>query len=175
VKSSASRTARLNRQFPARWIDVATDAATAHAFAGAVLTRRHYRADAPPAGGALFYEYGTRLGEFIDDMYSLGLIAYLRGRPRGYGKVAVWTEAIDGGTRVTVSLVTSHYHATSVHAVINELIDSVAAAGVLLRVSVPFSGIDLPADSLGQPAPGYRRRQERKQGRARDARTAPSA
>jgi hypothetical protein len=160
--SAASRTARLNRQFPARWLDVAADAATAHAFASAVLTRRHYRADTPPAGGAVIYEYGTRLGEFIDDMYSLGLIAYLRGRPRGYGRVAVWTEAVDGGTRMTVSLVTSHYHAKSVHAVIAELIESVTAAGVLLQVSAPFSGIDLPSDSLGQPAPGYRRRQERR-------------
>jgi hypothetical protein len=158
--SAASRSARLNRQFPARWIEVATDAETAHAFARAVLTKRHYRADTPPAGGAVCYEYGTRLGEFLDDMYSLGLIAYLRGRPRGYGKVAVWTEAVDGGTRVTVSLVTSHYHAKSVHAVIAELIDGITAAGMLLRVSAPFSGIDLPADSIGQPAPGYKRRQE---------------
>jgi hypothetical protein len=159
--SAASRAARLNRQFPARWLVIAGDAATAHEFARVVLTRRHYRADAPPSGGALFYEYGTRLGEFIDDMYSLGLIAYLRGRPRGYGKVSVWTEAGTDGTRMTVSLVTSHYHAKSVHAVIAELIDSVTAAGLLVQVSAPFSGIDLPAESIGQPAPGYKRRQER--------------
>jgi hypothetical protein len=165
--SAASRTARLIRQFPARWIDVAADQRTVHEVAGAVLTRRHYRADFPPVGGAVFYEYGTGLGEFIDDTCSLGLIAYLRGRPRGYGKVAVWTEAVQGGTRVTVSLVTGYHHAQSVHAVIAELIERVQSAGVLMQVSVPFSGIDLPADSLGQPAPGYRRRQVRKQARAR--------
>jgi hypothetical protein len=170
--SSAKRTARLNRQFPARWIDVAADAPTAHDFARAVLAGRHYRVEAAPAGAVLFYEYGTRLGEFLDDLYSLGVIAYLRGRPRGYGRVAAWTETIDGGTRLTVSLVTGYHHAKSVHAVIAEVIDAAAAAGVLTQVGAPFSGIDLPSDSPGQPAPGYRRRLERTHGRAR---TAPSA
>ena len=149
--SAATRAKRLNKAFPARWIDVAADAATAHDIARAVLERRRYRADATPTGGVLVYEYGTRLGEFIDDMYSLGLVAYLLGRPTGYGRVAVWTEAVDGGTRLTVSLVTGRNHARSVHEVIAELIHTVAATGLLVQAGEPFSGIDLPADSPGQP------------------------
>jgi hypothetical protein len=160
--SAASRTARLTKQFPARWIDVAADAATAHDIARAVLVRRRYRVGAAPAGGVLVYEYGTRLGEFIDDMYSLGLIAYLFGRPTGYGRVAVFTEAVDGGTRLTVSLVTGRNHARSVREVVAELIHTVAATGLLVQAGEPFSGVDLPSDSPGQPVPGYRRRQERK-------------
>ena len=142
--------------------DDATNDRVAHDIARAVLERRRYRADATPTGGVLVYEYGTRLGEFIDDMYSLGLIAYLFGRPTGYGRVAVFTEAVDEGTRLTVSLVTGRNHARSVREVVAELIHTVAATGLLVQAGDPFSGVDLPSDSPGQPVPDYRRRQERK-------------
>jgi hypothetical protein len=125
--SGTKPTARLNRQFPARWIDVAADAGTAHALARSILIRRRYRADAALSGGVQFYEFSSPLLEFLDDIFSVGfLISLFRGGPSGYGKVAVWTEAVDGGTRLTVSLVAGHYHSTSVHGVIAELVDSAA-------------------------------------------------
>ena len=90
----------------------------------------------------------------------LGLIFRFFGRSNEHARIAVWTEPLPAATRVTVSLVTGIFQAPAVHSTITELIDDLSAAGVLLQAGEPFSGIDLPANSPGQPFPRRRARQE---------------
>jgi hypothetical protein len=148
---ASRRTRNANRHLPARWIDVSADEATAHAVARAAMARRHYTPRGAVADGVALYQYGTLAREFFSDLLSLGLFARLVGRPDGYARIAVWTEPIDGGTRVSVSLVTGVFHAAALRTTIGELIQDFAAAGSLIRSGDAFSGLDLPPDSPGYP------------------------
>lgn len=149
--SAASRARNANRHLPARWIDVAGDAASTHAFAHTAMARRGYTPRGRVDDGVAYYQYGTPARQFFSDVLSFGIVRRLLGRPDGYALLAVWTEPIAGGTRVTVSLVTGIFHAAAVHETLAELINDVDAAGALLQAGAPFSGIDLPAHSPGRP------------------------
>jgi len=155
------RTRNANKHLPARWIDVSVDDASTHAVARAAMARRHYTPRGATIGGVALYQYGTLAREFFSDLLSLGLFARLAGRPDGYARIAVWTEPIDGGTRVSVSLVTGVFHAAALHATISELIQDFAATGALIRAGEPFSGLDLPPDSPGYPLAHRRRSRAR--------------
>jgi hypothetical protein len=151
VVSAATRARNANRHLPARWIDVARDAAGTHAFAHTAMARRGYTPRGPVDDGVAYYQYGTPVRQFFSDVLSFGIVRRLLGRPDGYALLAVWTEPVAGGTRVTVSLVTGLFHAAALHETLAELITDVDAAGALLQAGAPFSGINLPADSPGRP------------------------
>lgn len=146
------RTRNGNKYLPARWIDVAADAATAHGFAHTALTRNHYKRRDAVTDGVAVYLYSTLAREFVFSMFAIGLVTRLMGRPDGFARVVVFTEPIANGTRLTVSLVDGVFHADNVRQSIEELITSVEDRGMLLGTSEPFSGLDLPQGSPGRRA-----------------------
>jgi hypothetical protein len=153
-----SRAERVTRLLPARWIDVSVDAATAHEAVRAAMARRRYTPIGEVVNGVNYYRHGTLLSEFVSDVVGFSLITWLTGRPTGYAKFAGWTEPAPGGTRVNVSLVTGYAHAAWFRLTVDDLINGFGAAGTLLGTSDPFSGIDLPDGSPGQPLAHRRRR-----------------
>jgi hypothetical protein len=149
------------KYFPARWIDVSVDAARAHDLAARALNRHRYTLREQRSPAVAFFQYGTPGREFLWDILGFDAVAFFRGLPTEWAQIAVWTEPVAGGTRISVSLVDGLTHRTEVRSTIDDLIADFRAEGVLLAVSDPFSGLDLPADSPGQPKP----RRKRKQGR----------
>jgi len=160
VVNAARRARNGNKHLPARAIDVSCDAASALEFARVAMARHHFTPHGPVVEGAWMFRYSTLADEFLSDILGLGLIFRFFGRSNEHARIAVWTEPLPAATRVTVSLVTGIFQAPAVHSTITELIDDLSAAGVLLQAGEPFSGIDLPANSPGQPFPRRRARQE---------------
>lgn len=146
------------KYFPARWIDTATDAPSAHRAAAVAMERRHYSLRDAPSPDVALYQYGTVAREFWWGMVGIDFVMRVVGRPDGWAQIAVWTTAIPGGTRIGISLRDGVFHATAVRSTIDELVADLHATGTLLAVSEPFSGLDLPADSPGQPKPRRKRR-----------------
>jgi hypothetical protein len=152
--SRATRRARNGTKYlPARWMDVSADAATAHGFAHTAMTTHHYTQRGTVINGVAVYLYGTLLREFIFDALAVGLILRLMGRPDGFARIVVLTEPLENGTRVTVSLLDGVFHADHVRLTIEALIARFEERGMLRGTSEPFSGLDLPANSPGQPRP----------------------
>jgi hypothetical protein len=150
------------KYFPACWVDVSTDAVAAHRVAAAAMVRRHYSVRSTASPDVVFYQYGTGAREFWWDVIGIDLIMRLMGRPDGWAQIAVWTTAVPGGTRIWVALIDGVFHADAVRSTIDELVIDVRAAGILIAVGEPFSGLDLPADSPGQPNPRRKRRLARR-------------
>jgi hypothetical protein len=150
------------KYFPACWVEVATDAPTAHGAASVAMRRRHYSLREAASPEVLFYQYGTGAREFWWDVLGIDLVMRMMGRPNGWAQIAVWTTAVPGGTRIWVALIDGVFHADAVRSTIDELVNDVRAAGVLLAVGEPFSGFDLPAESPGQPNPRRKRRLDRR-------------
>ena len=157
TKQDRQRTIGL-KYFPARWIDVSVDAARAHTLAADAMNRHRYTLRQQRTADVALFQYGTVAREFFWDFLGIDAIAFFRGLPSEWAQIAVWTEHIAGGTRIGVSLLDGLTHRTEVRATIEDLIEMARGEGVLLQVSEPFSGLDLPADSPGQPKPRRRRR-----------------
>ncbi|MGY4857624.1 hypothetical protein [Cryobacterium sp. AP23] len=149
--SAESRARNATQHLPARWIEVSVDAAGAHESARVAMARHRYTPVGEVVDGVAQYQYGTLLTEFLSEIAGLPLILRLAGKPYGYAKIAVWTAPVPDGTRLTVSLLTGLFHAEELRRTIDDLIIGFGAAGTLLRTGEPFSGIDLPAESPGQP------------------------
>ena len=158
----AARARRANKLFPAHWVDVTLDPAAALEFARAAMAAQHFTPHGAVSNGVWMFRYGTPVDDFFSDVLGLSLIYRLFGRSDEYARIAVWTEALPAGTRLTVSLLTGLSQAPAVHRAISELIASLSIAGVVLQVGEPFSGLDLPSASPGQPFPRRRARQEAK-------------
>jgi hypothetical protein len=153
MSRSARRARNGTKYLPARWIDVAADAATVHGFAHSAMTTHHYTQHGDISDGVAVYLYGTLLREFVFDLFAVGLILRLMGRPDGFARIVVFTEPVVNGTRVTVSLANGVFHADHVRLTIEALITRFEERGLLLGTSEPFSGLDLPGNSPGQPRP----------------------
>ena len=158
--TSARRARNGNKYLPARAMDVSVDAAAALEFARAAMARHHFTPHGAITGGVWMFRYGTPIDEFFSDILGLGVFYRMIGRSDAYARIAVWTEPLATGTRLTVSLVTGIFQAPTVQTTITELIGDFTDAGVLIQAGEPFSGIDLPADSPGQPFPRRRAREE---------------
>jgi hypothetical protein len=149
------------KYFPARWINVSVDAARAHHLAAVAMNRHRYTLREQRTPDVALFQYGTVAREFLWDFLGFDAVAFFRGLPTEWAQIAVWTEPVAGGTRISVSLLDGLTHRTEVRMTIEDLIEGFRAEGVLLQVSEPFSGLDLPADSPGQPKPHRRSRQRR--------------
>jgi len=80
------------------------------------------------------------------------------GRPNGWGRIVVFTEPADAATRVTISLTDGLQQRRNVRTLTAALIDTLTQRGILIATSEPFSSMDLPKDSPGQPYPSRRKK-----------------
>jgi hypothetical protein len=163
MTSAARRNRTRTKYLPARWIDVAADDATVHTIVAEVMVRGYYSQTGEVTAGVAIFEHGTQTREFWFDVLNADLILQLMGRPGGWGRVVAFTEPIaagptpaepaPSGTRVTISLTDGLPHRNHVRRLIAEVIEAVGQRGILIGTSEPFTGIDLPQDSPGQPYP----------------------
>lgn len=155
----ARRSRYVDKARPARWIDVSADAATVHNLAREIMVSGHYAQTGEVTNGVAVYEHGTQSREFWFDVLGADLILFLMRRPFGWGRIVVFTEPASAAspesaqTRVTVSNTNGTYHAEGVHTLITKLVEALDQRGLLVGTSEPFSAVDLPQDSPGQPYP----------------------
>ena len=146
------------KYLPARWIDVAADAETVHGIAHEVMVGGHYARSGDVVDGVAVYEHGTQWREYWFDVLNIDLVLQLMGRPNGWGRIVVFTEPADAATRVTISLTDGLQHRRNVRTLTAALIDTLTQRGILIATSEPFSSMDLPKDSPGQPYPSRRKK-----------------
>ena len=155
----AGRSRYADKARPARWIDVAADAATVHNLAREIMVAGHYAPRGEVTNGVAVYEHGTPTREFWFDVLGADLILLLMRRPFGWGRIVVFTEPASAAprelaqTRVTISHTNGTYQAAGVRTLIADVIEALSQRGILVATSEPFSALDLPQNSPGQPYP----------------------
>ena len=144
---------------PARWIDIAAEPPAVHGVLGAAMQRHRYRPHETTPDGVTRFRFGSPGLGFVSDMFDVGLIRRIMGRPdESFAQIAAWTTPVDGGQRLTISLLDGLSHANEVRTMMVELIETFRTDGVLIDASPLFSGIDLPLDSPGRPSRLHRKR-----------------
>jgi hypothetical protein len=147
--------------FPARWIDVSTTEQVVRDAVQAAMRRRHYSARSTTADGVTMYRFGSRGLGFLSDMLSAGLILRIMGRPHeAWAQIAAWTTPVEGGLRVTISLLDGMSHSSQLRSMLVELIETFRRDDVLIDASPLFSGLDLPLESPGRPSQMHRARRQ---------------
>ena len=132
-------------------MEVTADVPTIQQMVHSSLKKNHYSRDASSTDNIFRYYHGNLVTEMVSNATGWDLIKMMAGRPTGFGQIVAWVEATADGHRLSLSLTTGVAQAKFISIIFDELVAQFSGTGQLLRVSEPYSGMDLPLESPGRP------------------------